>query len=107
MRDSLEITKKDNGYSVDVMSWRDDEYNVEELVFQDALDVLVEVLRRLGYGSEDIDIVMKVLDEDTAYELTPKGHEVLAQIERERLEAARRGSGRGSSSHWYSTPTEH
>jgi len=133
MHDSLEIEKKDNGYSVDVMSQHDDEYDLEELVFQDPLDVLAEVLRFLGYDEDTRDAVTEMLDEDVAYVLTDKGHETLAQLERgqtekERLEHERaerdwerqrleaeiavlkRGSGRGllergTRDYWHTTGT--
>ena len=91
MHDSLEIEKKDNGYSVDVMSQHDDEYDLEELVFQDELDVLAEVLRWLGYDEDDILAVIGLLDEDAAYEITDKGHTMLEQVERERVALARLG----------------
>ena len=107
MHDSLEIEKKDNGYSVDIMSEHDDEYDLEALVFQDPLDVLAEVLRWLGYDEDTIDAVTEMLDDDVAYELTDKGRETLARLERERADAGRlaalrevdamkRGPGRGN-----------
>jgi len=86
MNNSLEIGKKDNGFSVDVISICDDDYNVEELVFQDPLDVLAEVLRWLGYDEDDISAVTEMLDDDVAYELTDKGRETLAELERKRDE---------------------
>ena len=89
MDNSLEIGKKANGFSVDVMSICDDDYNVEELVFQDPLDVLVEVLRWLGYDEQTRDSVIEMLDDDAAYELTDKGHETLARLEHERAELER------------------
>ena len=89
MHNSIEIEKKTNGFSVDVMLQRDDEYDVEELVFQDPLDVLAEVLRWLGYDEDTGNAVIELLDESTAYVLTDKGRETLAQMERERAELAR------------------
>ena len=89
MHDSLEIEKRDNGFSVDMMSAHDDEYDLAELVFQDPLDVLAEVLRWLGYDEETRDEVIEMLDEDAVYVLTDKGHETLAEVERERLERER------------------
>jgi len=65
MQNSLEIQKKDNGYSVDLMSWDEDEYTLEELVFQDPLDVLTKVLDWLGYDDRvalELYEVLNVLD---------------------------------------------
>ena len=124
MHDSLEIEKKDNGYSVDVMAQHDDEYDIEELVFQDPLDVVGAVLRWLDYGEGTATNVIEMLEEDTAYVLTDKGRETLARLERERAELARleheradldweirrveaaelkRGPGRGG--YWHTTGT--
>jgi len=104
MHDELEIQKKSNGYIVNIMSWRDDVYDLEELVFQDSLDVVEKVLHFLGYGAQAA-AVADALDEEV-YVLTDKGRRAVEEwerLEQEKIEAAKRGRGRGV--RWHSTPT--
>jgi len=86
MHDSIEITKKANGYSVDIMSEGDDGLaRFEELVFQDSLDVVAEVLHWLGYDDDDAAAVVEMLD-DVVYVLTDQGRKDLEEMERLRAE---------------------
>jgi len=90
MHDSIEITKKANGYSVDIMSEGDDGLaRFEELVFQDSLDVIVEVLGWLGYDDDDAAAVVEMLDDDAVYVLTDQGRRDLEEMERLRAERER------------------
>ncbi len=116
MHNSLEIDVKDYGFVVCIVGeGGEDVYTAEEYALEDALDVLAEVLRWLGYDEDTGNAVIELLDESTAYVLTDKGHETLARLEHERAElerleherayqaweaqraaAMKRGSGRGS-----------
>ena len=85
MHSEIEVQRKDYGFVVCVMSENEeDNYVVEEYAIEDPLDVLAEVLRWLGYDEDTRDTVIEILDEDVAYELTDKGCETLAQLDRER-----------------------
>ena len=130
MYSEIEVQRKDYGFVVCVMSENEeDHYAMEEYALEDPLDVLAEVLRWLGYDEDTRDAVTEMLDEEVAYVLTDKGHETLAQLERERAELARleheradldweirrvgamkRGSGRGllergTRDYWHTTST--
>ena len=115
MHSEIEVRRLDSGYVVCVMSENEeDRYNAEEYALEDPLDVLAEVLRWLGYDEDTRDGVIDMLDEDVAYELTDKGRETLARLERERAEQAweaqrvaamKRGVGRGG--YWTGTATEY
>ena len=84
MHSEIEVQRKDYGFVVCVISEsEEDHYAMEEYALEDPLDVLAEVLRWLGYDEDTRDAVTEMLDEDVAYELTDKGHETLAELERE------------------------